>query len=561
MKQQFLWGGAALIVLGAAAAFFAVDYAYRNPTSMLARLGVAATFAGLNPNPLSDINPAVIGGAGVHLRRPVIEAQITTHDQSAVVPMPFGPVRPGTGFSVGVATNDPAEETIEPIQVEAVPPATGEPPVDGEESEWKGEWRPMFERGSVEQIEQMPKECPNDEDNAGQVMNVLRGLSKLRCGQSCPELWEAVEGANVEGTSGGCLTWFEYCAPEQLLVMPTEVPRSEDNQDDDPVIHANNNETSAPMRKTEIIQLKWAKSADVVTAVETYIVNLVNIFNTIGQNTWLPELQRDVVLVGDPTTNKLILNVSPGNFEGLVNLIEEIDQSAQSATEECEHGSGAGCYHGCGQRHDKPCWPPREHKRKARKQDGTQETTPDKVETGTIPIDDMLSFNGCQGTRVPIVILNPVPDKTQLERYDVKDWPDNPEDTWKDCGAANLQRDGCIAPRTPGLEDVDATIAKIERALEERKLGLSFDNVPLCNCVQAIQEYVGNINIVADDTAIQEAGISMEQTVTLCVKDVTLKAGLTQLLKIGGLTYAVEKQGITIRPRPGAMTADQHIDK
>jgi hypothetical protein len=497
MKQQFLWGGAAVILLGAAAAFFVVDYAYRHPTSMLARLGVAATFAGLNPNPLSDINTAVIGGPSVQRRRPVIEARITTPDRS----------------NTGISTLDPAEETIEPIQVEAVPPATGEPPVDGEESEWKGEWRPMFERGTVEQIEQMPQPCPDDavvpveqiqipkrmpyadegveecapEDKGGPAMNLLRGLSRLRCGQSCRELWEAVEAANVNCESGGCLTWFEYCAPEQLPIMPTEVPQNEDGQDE--------NAASGPIRKTEIIQLKWAKSADVVTAVETYIVNLVNIFSTIGQNSWLPELQRDVVLVGDPTTNKLILNVSPDNYEGLVNLIDEIDQSAQPAAEECEHGCGGGCRHGCGPRYDKPCWPPRSSFR-----EGNDE-------------------------------IDRVDDKSQLDQYNAKDWL------------------------------VDATTAKIESALEERRLSLALENVPLYNCIQAVREYLGNIDIVTDDKAIQEAGISMEQPVTLCVSGVTLNSALSQLLKNAGLTYVVEKQSITIRPCLRPLTPDGDNDK
>jgi len=232
MQQKFLWGGAALIVLGAAATYFGVDYAFHNPASMLARFGVAATFGGLNPNPLSDLSQAVFGGPAVqHPRGQVIEANITTPGKT----------------DADISADSPAEETIEPIQVESLPPATVEPPTGVEESEWTGPWQAMFERFTGDPVEQAPKpdssdlivpveqaprpmpyadEDVSDEtrpDDTSAVMNVLRALSKLCCGLASTGGWEAAEEFVFSGGCGGCLSWFEYCVPEQIPVMPNEM--------------------------------------------------------------------------------------------------------------------------------------------------------------------------------------------------------------------------------------------------------------------------------------------------------------------------------------------------
>jgi type II secretory pathway component GspD/PulD (secretin) len=87
---------------------------------------------------------------------------------------------------------------------------------------------------------------------------------------------------------------------------------------------------------------------------------------------------------------------------------------------------------------------------------------------------------------------------------------------------------------------------RIERALWERKMTLNFNSVPLYTCIQAIREYLGNVNIVTDDQAIQAAGIHMDQPATLNVTDMQLKSVLNVLLKNAGLTYVIQNQSITI---------------
>ena len=118
MQQKYLWGGAALFVFGAATAYITVDYAAHNPTSLLARFGMATLFAGMNPNPLSDINSAITGEPQPHANQ--------GHSVTPTAHQPNG----------GKTISNPAEETIEPIQIETLPPPTKEPPLNIDDEEW-----------------------------------------------------------------------------------------------------------------------------------------------------------------------------------------------------------------------------------------------------------------------------------------------------------------------------------------------------------------------------------------------------------------------------------------
>jgi hypothetical protein len=204
MQQKYLWGGAALILLGAAATYMTVDYAIRNPASMLARLGAAATFAALNPNPLSDIPPSLFGeGTAVQQRR-------RTYAEDHVP-------TPAETDSPAVVIDESAEETIEPIQIEPVPLPTAEPPTGVEESEWT-----------------MPKPVPdvpdviddvNDDENACDeakpddrclLLQVLRAISALRSGLPYSGSWEEIEDLALSGALDGCLQWLENCVPVRV---------------------------------------------------------------------------------------------------------------------------------------------------------------------------------------------------------------------------------------------------------------------------------------------------------------------------------------------------------
>jgi hypothetical protein len=117
MQQKYLWGGAALVVAGAAAAYVGTDYAYRHPETVLGRAATGLISFGLRTNPMVAANSATSGTEAAATE--VAEVQI---------------VKPVLA---------PDESTIEPIQVEIVPPPTQEPPTGAtEESDWT--W-PLFQ--------------------------------------------------------------------------------------------------------------------------------------------------------------------------------------------------------------------------------------------------------------------------------------------------------------------------------------------------------------------------------------------------------------------------------
>jgi hypothetical protein len=129
--QKYLWGGAALIVAGAASVYVASDYFLRHPESVLARAAGALSTAAVYSNPLSVMNRSTTGTDAVR-QDPEPEVQITL-------------VKPMLGAE--------EEETIEPIQVEAVASAPVAAEVGGTEA---SEWLPCPERAPSDPPKPMP---------------------------------------------------------------------------------------------------------------------------------------------------------------------------------------------------------------------------------------------------------------------------------------------------------------------------------------------------------------------------------------------------------------------
>ena len=77
MQRKYLWGGAALIVAGAAAVFVGTDYVWRHPDSVLARTASALTFGGLNANPMSVVNRAVTGTYACQTTAEVAQVEVS----------------------------------------------------------------------------------------------------------------------------------------------------------------------------------------------------------------------------------------------------------------------------------------------------------------------------------------------------------------------------------------------------------------------------------------------------------------------------------------------------
>jgi hypothetical protein len=100
--QKFLWGGAALLVAGAASVYVVSDYIVRHPESIVARAGGALSTAAIHSNPLTVVNRATTGTDTVR------EDNVADESDSSPV------------------ENAENESTIEPIQVEAMPTLPGD---------------------------------------------------------------------------------------------------------------------------------------------------------------------------------------------------------------------------------------------------------------------------------------------------------------------------------------------------------------------------------------------------------------------------------------------------
>ena len=194
--QKYLWGGAALIVAAAAGVYVASDYCLRHPESVIARAGTALGTAAVYSNPLSVMNRSTTGTdairqsgeevAEVHIVKPVLEG----------------------------------EETIEPIQVEAVSVGPVEPSPSGaaEECDWQSCPEPTSS--------QAPKPMPYAEVDPSEVS------------LTCPieRLIEAIAKAGEEACEPPSRG---FCDAEAIDVMPEE-------EADDDAIESPMPETAEP---------------------------------------------------------------------------------------------------------------------------------------------------------------------------------------------------------------------------------------------------------------------------------------------------------------------------
>lgn len=78
-------------------------------------------------------------------------------------------------------------------------------------------------------------------------------------------------------------------------------------------------------RRNEVYQLHNAQAADVAQAISTYYTNSLGVLTTGNQLTNFQEIQRQVIVVPEPITNKLLINVTPQYYPEVMRLIGELD--------------------------------------------------------------------------------------------------------------------------------------------------------------------------------------------------------------------------------------------
>jgi type II secretory pathway component GspD/PulD (secretin) len=88
---------------------------------------------------------------------------------------------------------------------------------------------------------------------------------------------------------------------------------------------------------------------------------------------------------------------------------------------------------------------------------------------------------------------------------------------------------------------------QIARAVEEKKVTVSFNNTPLYQVVRDLKAVIGDdINIVFDHQALKEDGIRLDQPVTQTLNGMPLRSALNILLKDVGLKWVIQNHSITI---------------
>ena len=79
-------------------------------------------------------------------------------------------------------------------------------------------------------------------------------------------------------------------------------------------------------RRHEVIALRNASAPDVANALQGFITNSLTVFSRAGELSAFEEMMRDIVIVPEPFTNKLLVSATPHYFNQLLRLIEALDE-------------------------------------------------------------------------------------------------------------------------------------------------------------------------------------------------------------------------------------------
>jgi general secretion pathway protein D len=78
-------------------------------------------------------------------------------------------------------------------------------------------------------------------------------------------------------------------------------------------------------RRNQVVTLKNASAADIANTLTTYLTNTINVLNVGSQLTPFVEIERQVVVVPEPITNKLLISATPSYFPEIMRLVAELD--------------------------------------------------------------------------------------------------------------------------------------------------------------------------------------------------------------------------------------------
>jgi type II secretory pathway component GspD/PulD (secretin) len=84
-------------------------------------------------------------------------------------------------------------------------------------------------------------------------------------------------------------------------------------------------ESEAPARQNEVYHLRNAPAVDVANALNLFLQNSLTVLARGGQLTAFQDIQREVVVVPEAITNKLLISATPRYFPDIMRLIHELD--------------------------------------------------------------------------------------------------------------------------------------------------------------------------------------------------------------------------------------------
>ena len=101
--------------------------------------------------------------------------------------------------------------------------------------------------------------------------------------------------------------------PSDINVIEILISRLEDS----PLVHE---------RRHEVVALRNASAPDVANALQGFLTNSLTVFSRAGELSAFEEMMRDIVIVPEPFTNKLLVSATPHYFNQLLHLIEALDE-------------------------------------------------------------------------------------------------------------------------------------------------------------------------------------------------------------------------------------------
>jgi type II secretory pathway component GspD/PulD (secretin) len=89
------------------------------------------------------------------------------------------------------------------------------------------------------------------------------------------------------------------------------------------------------VRKNEVYHLRNSAAADVATALNSYLTSAMAVYSKSAQLTPFQDVEREVVVVPEPISNKLLISATPMYFDEVLRLVKAIDAEPPQVVIQC----------------------------------------------------------------------------------------------------------------------------------------------------------------------------------------------------------------------------------